>query len=102
MPQRHTGISRNEQVDGVAQRAALRNGPVGADDRRIILAAAAKRLVRAAANLPGQQPWEKATSGLRTVARPTRRLIEQPTKKVLEYWEEREGREGYRGSNWPL
>lgn len=66
---------------------ALRNGPVGTDDRRIILAAAVKRRVRAAANLPWQQAWQKATSGPRTVTRLTRRLVEQPTKKALEYWE---------------
>lgn len=83
----HEGIPGNEQVDGVAKRAALSNGPAGVDDRRIILAAAAKRRVRAAANLAWQQAWQKATSGPRAVARPTRRLIEQPIKKVLEYWE---------------
>lgn len=82
----HEGIPGNEQVDSVAKRAALRNGPVGVDDRRVILAAAVKRRVRAAANLAWQQAWQKVTSGPRAVARPTRRLIDQPVKKVLEYW----------------
>ncbi|KAJ5330279.1 zinc knuckle domain protein [Penicillium atrosanguineum] len=78
----HQGVIGNEIVDQQAKEAAQKpDGPLKPDNRYIYLAAAAKRRIRNEAKLEWERTWEKETT-----SRPTRRLIETPTKKTLEYW----------------
>ncbi|KAJ5313174.1 uncharacterized protein N7443_000058 [Penicillium atrosanguineum] len=78
----HQGVIGNEIVDQQAKEAAQKpDGPLKPDNRYIYLAAAAKRRIRNEAKLEWERTWAKETT-----SRPTRRLIETPTKKTLEYW----------------
>jgi hypothetical protein len=76
----HEGIAGNEQVDGHAKEAAKCETP-SPHDRKIRLAAAAKRGIRTAAKIAWERSWEKEKSG-----KATKRLLPVPTKKVLEFW----------------
>jgi ribonuclease HI len=78
----HQGVAGNELVDRHAKEAALEpQGPEKPDNRYIRLAAAAKRRIRREA----KAEWEKSWITEKT-SRPTKRLVELPTKKTLEYW----------------
>ncbi|KAJ5819485.1 hypothetical protein N7474_005076 [Penicillium riverlandense] len=78
----HQGVIGNEIVDRHAKEAAQeRDGPQNPDNRYIRLAAAAKRQIRSEAKIEWGRTWAKETTSRRT-----RRLIEAPTKKTLEYW----------------
>jgi ribonuclease HI len=78
----HQGVAGNEIVDQHAKEAALEpQGPQNPDNRYIRLAAAAKRRIRREA----KAEWEKSWVAEKT-SRPTKRLVEIPTKKTLEYW----------------
>ena len=78
----HQGIAGNETVDWHAKESA--QGPEGSQNSRnryIRLAAAAKRRIRGEAKIE----WEKSWTTEKT-SRPTKRLVELPSKKTLEYW----------------
>ncbi|KAJ5543315.1 zinc knuckle domain protein [Penicillium sp. DV-2018c] len=78
----HQGVIGNEIADHHAKDAA--EGPEGPHiplNRGIRLAAAAKKRIRNDAKLEWETLWAKETT-----SRPTKRLIEIPTKKTLEYW----------------
>lgn len=78
----HQGVLGNEIVDQHAKKAAQESDrPQNPFNRYIRLAAAAKRQIRREAKLEWETMWAKETT-----SRPTRRLIEAPTKKTLEYW----------------
>lgn len=78
----HQGVLGNEIVDQHAKEAAQKpDDSQNPHNRHIRLAAAAKRRFRNEAKIE----WEKAWASEKT-GRPTRRLIEVPTKKTLEYW----------------
>ena len=78
----HQGVIGNEIVDQHAKEAAQKpEGPQNPLNRYIRLAAAAKRQFRSEAKFEWETSWAKETT-----SRPTRRLIEAPTKKTLEYW----------------
>ena len=78
----HQGVIGNEIVDQHAKEAAQKpEGPQNPLNRYIRLAAAAKRQIRSEAKFEWETSWAKETT-----SRPTRRLIEAPTKKTLEYW----------------
>lgn len=78
----HQGVASNELVDRHAKEAALEpQGPQKPDNRYVRLAAAAKRRIRREA----KAEWEKSWVTEKT-SRPTKRLIELPNKKTLEYW----------------
>ncbi|KAJ5433660.1 uncharacterized protein N7458_012816 [Penicillium daleae] len=68
-------IRGNKATNKVAKRAALRTTRE-ADDTFIVLVAAVKRR---------EQSWQKQTTSPYAIARPTKRLIEQLIKKVLDY-----------------
>ncbi|KAJ5117510.1 zinc knuckle domain protein [Penicillium atrosanguineum] len=78
----HQGVIGNEIVDQHAKEAAQKpDGLLNPDNRYVHLAAAAKRRIRNEAKFEWERMWAKETT-----SRPTRRLIETPTKKTLEYW----------------
>jgi ribonuclease HI len=78
----HQGVAGNELVDQHAKEAALEpQGPQKPDNRYIRLAAAAKRRIRREAKAEWERSWVTEKT-----SRPTKRLIELPTKKTLEYW----------------
>jgi ribonuclease HI len=78
----HQGVAGNELVDRHAKEAALEpQGPQKPDNRYIRLAAAAKRRIRLEAKAEWERSWVAEKTG-----QPTKRLIELPTKKTLEYW----------------
>ncbi|KAJ5809035.1 reverse transcriptase [Penicillium pulvis] len=77
----HQGIPGNELVDEHAKQAAKAEVP-GPHDRRIKLAAAARRGIRERAKITWEAAWEKE----KKVGQATKRLIPVPTKKVLDYW----------------
>ncbi|OKP14126.1 hypothetical protein PENSUB_181 [Penicillium subrubescens] len=78
----HQGVAGNEIVDRHAKEAALEpQGPQNPDNRYVRLAAAAKRRIRRKAKAEWATSWVAEKTG-----RPTKRLIELPTKKTLEYW----------------
>lgn len=75
-------MAGNELVDRHAKEAALEpQGLEKPDNQYIRLAAAAKRHIRREAKAEWEKPWitEKTS-------RPTKRLVELPTKKTLEFW----------------
>lgn len=75
----HQGVIGNEIVDQHAKEAAQEpDGPQNPLNRGICLAAAAKRRIRREVKLKWDRTWAKETT-----SRPTRRLIEAPTKKTL-------------------
>ncbi|OQD73321.1 hypothetical protein PENANT_c211G00669, partial [Penicillium antarcticum] len=78
----HQGVMGNETVDQHAKEAAHKpNDLQHPHNRYIRLAAATKRRFRQEAKLEWERMWaSKKTS------RPTKRLIETPHKKTLEYW----------------
>jgi hypothetical protein len=72
----------NEIVDQHAKEAAQEpDEPQNPRNRYIRLAAAAKRQFRDDAKIEWESVWTSEKTG-----RPTKRLIEAPTKKTLEYW----------------
>ena len=78
----HQGVVGNELVDRHAKEAAQEpEQPQNPNNRYIRLAAAAKRRIRREAKIEWERSWitEKTS-------RPTKRLIELPTKKTVEYW----------------
>lgn len=78
----HQGVIGNEVVDRHAKEAAQEpKGPQNPHNRNIRLAAAAKRRIRGEAKIE----WEKSWTVERT-SRPTKQLVEVPTRKTLEYW----------------
>ena len=78
----HQGVIGNEIVDQHAKEAAREpDGPQNPHNRHIRLAAAARRQIRNGAKMEWEKMWAKERT-----SRPTRRLIEVPTKKTLEYW----------------
>ncbi|KAJ5751583.1 hypothetical protein N7520_008500 [Penicillium odoratum] len=78
----HQGVVGNEIVDRHAKAAAQGpEEPLNSRNRYICLAAAVKRRLRREAKVE----WERAWTVEKT-SRPTRRLIEVPTKKTLGYW----------------
>ncbi|OQE71313.1 hypothetical protein PENNAL_c0107G01286, partial [Penicillium nalgiovense] len=78
----HQEVIGNEIVDQHAKDAAQEpDGSRNPLNRYIHLAAAAKRRIRSEAKFEWETIWAKETT-----SRPTRRLIEAPTKKTLEYW----------------
>ena len=78
----HQGVIGNEIVDQHAKKAARESdGPQNPHNRHIRLAAAVKRRIRNEAKIEWEKAWAKETT-----SRPTRRLIEAPTKKTLDYW----------------
>ena len=77
----HQGVIGNDIVDQHAKEAPQEpEGPQNPFNRYLRLAAAAKRR-RSEAKLEWETLWAKEMT-----SRPTRRLIEAPTKKTLEYW----------------
>jgi ribonuclease HI len=78
----HQGVAGNELVDRHAKDAALEpQEPQKPENRYIRLAAAAKRRIRHEAKAEWERSWVTEKT-----SRPTKRLIELPTKKTLEYW----------------
>ncbi|KAJ5111870.1 reverse transcriptase [Penicillium alfredii] len=78
----HQEVLGNETVDQHAKDAAQKpDNPQNPPNRYIRLAAATKRRFRQEAKFE----WERAWASEKT-SRPTRRLIETPSKKTLEYW----------------
>ncbi|KAJ5799044.1 uncharacterized protein N7503_006549 [Penicillium pulvis] len=78
----HQGVAGNEIVDTHAKEAAQRlEEPRNSLNRSICLAAAAKRRLHREAKIEWERAW-----ALEKISRPTRRLIEVPTKKTLQYW----------------
>jgi hypothetical protein len=78
----HQGVAGNELVDRHAKEAAQEpEGSQIPNNRYIRLAAAAKRRIRREAKIE----WEKSWITEKT-SRPTKRSVELPTKKTLEYW----------------
>ena len=78
----HQGVTGNEIVDQHAKEAARESdGPQNPHNRHIRLAATVKRQIRKEAKIEWEKAWAKETT-----SRPTRRLIEAPTKKTLDYW----------------
>jgi ribonuclease HI len=78
----HQGVAGNEIVDAHAKEAAQRpEEPRNSLNRYICLAAAAKRRLRREAKIEWERAW-----ALEKTSRPTRRLIQVPTKKTLNYW----------------
>ena len=78
----HQGVVGNESVDQHAKEAALEpQGPQNPENRYVRLAAAAKRRIRREAKAEWERSWVTEKT-----SRPTKRLIELPTKKTLEYW----------------
>lgn len=78
----HHGVAGNEIVDAHAKEAAQRpEEPLNSFNRYICLAAAAKRRLRREAKIEWERAW-----ALENTSRSTRRLIEVPTKKTLQYW----------------
>ncbi|KAJ5110838.1 zinc knuckle domain protein [Penicillium argentinense] len=78
----HQGVAGNERVDRHAKEAAQEpEGPQNPNNRYIRLAAAAKSRIRREAKIEWERSWSIERTG-----RPTKRLVERPTKKTLEYW----------------
>ncbi|KAJ5552062.1 reverse transcriptase [Penicillium frequentans] len=78
----HQGIPGNELVDEHAKQAAKAEADTpGPHDRRIKLAAAAKRDIQERAKITWEAAWEKE----KKVGQVTKRLIPVPTKEVLDY-----------------
>lgn len=78
----HQGVLGNELVDRHAKEAAQElEGSQNPNNRYIRLAAAAKRSIRREAKIE----WERSWTAEKT-SRPTKRLVEIPTKKTLDYW----------------
>lgn len=78
----HQGVLGNETVDLHAKEAAQKpDDAQNPHNRYIRLAAATKRRFRQEAKIEWERAWESEKTG-----RPTRRLIETPNKKTLEYW----------------
>lgn len=78
----HQGVIGNEIVDQQAKEAAQEfNRLQNPNNRYLRLAAAAKRRFRSEAKIEWERAWAKENT-----SQPTRRLIEAPTKKTLEYW----------------
>ncbi|KAJ5111866.1 zinc knuckle domain protein [Penicillium alfredii] len=78
----HQGVLGNEIVDQHAKEAAQApDDPQNPLNRYIRLAAATKRRFRQEAKIEWERAWASEKTG-----RPTRRLIETPNKKTLEYW----------------
>jgi hypothetical protein len=76
-------VQGNEIVDQHAKQTAHEHQEAqNPHNRYICLAAAAKRLFREEAKIEWEKAWASEMTG-----RPTRRLIEVPTKKTLVYWE---------------
>ncbi|KAJ5766689.1 uncharacterized protein N7511_004305 [Penicillium nucicola] len=78
----HQGVLGNETVDQHAKDAAQKpNDAQNSHNRYIRLAAATKRRFRQEAKIEWERAWASEKTG-----RPTRRLIETPSRKTLEYW----------------
>ena len=78
----HQGVLGNETVDQHAKDAAQKpDDPQNSHNRYIRLAAATKRRLRQEAKIEWERAWASEKTG-----RPTKRLIETPSKKTLEYW----------------
>lgn len=78
----HQGVLGNEIVDQhVKEAAQAPDDPQNPLNRYIRLAAATKRRFRQEAKIEWERAWASEKTG-----RPTRRLIEAPSKKTLEYW----------------
>lgn len=78
----HQGVNGNETVDRHATEAAQGpEDPTNPLNRYIRLAAATRRRLRGEAKIE----WARAWAAEKT-SRPTRRLVEMPTMKTLEYW----------------
>lgn len=78
----HQGVLGNDTVDGHAKEAAQGpENPQNPLNRYVRLAAAAKRRLRREAKIEWERAW-----AIEKTSRPTRRLIETPTRKTLEYW----------------
>ena len=77
----HQEVIGNEIMDQHAKEATQEPDEAqNPDNRYIHLAAAAKRRIRNEAKIEWERAWAKETT-----SRPTRCLIEAPTKKTLEY-----------------
>lgn len=75
----HQGVIGNEIVDQHAEEAAREpDGLQNPHNRHIRLATAARRQIRNEAQIEWERMWAKERT-----SRPTRRLIEVPTKKML-------------------
>ncbi|KAJ6168289.1 reverse transcriptase [Penicillium chrysogenum] len=78
----HQGVIGNEIADQHAKEAAQElEGPQNPRNRYIRLAAAAKCRIRSEAKIEWERTWAKERT-----SRPTKSLIETPTKKALTYW----------------
>ncbi|KAJ5766658.1 reverse transcriptase [Penicillium nucicola] len=78
----HQGVLSNEIVDQHAKEAAQKpDDAQNPHNRYIRLAAATKRRFRQEAKIEWETAWALEKTG-----RPTRRLIETPSRKTLEYW----------------
>ncbi|KAJ5256522.1 reverse transcriptase [Penicillium angulare] len=84
----HVGIFGNEEIDKLAKEAATSTGRAAdrdtTQDRAIILGAAVKARIRK----ESKEAWEKEWRRTKT-AKATRRLIDLPNKKTLEYWQKK-------------
>jgi hypothetical protein len=75
-------VAGNELVDQHAKEAAQKpEEPQNPNNRYIRLAAAAKRRIRREAKIEWERSWIKEKT-----SRSTKRLVEIPGKKTLEYW----------------